>query len=261
MPAVTPFLRLPLFDGPLDLLLHLCRRQELPLAELPVAEVTAQFLAYLEVLDELQVEVAGEFVEMVALLCLLKSREILPSTDLPMEDADADDADADPRAELIARLLEYKRFREAATELEEGPRPRRDFFARSGSPRIPAGLEDVHAPIDTDLTELLGALRDLLEERARSEPIHAVTEAAQSMDGRMREILALLAALDSVSLPFQGLFEQDRSRARVVVSFLAILELARLGHLTLRQGSPLQALRVHRSFEGAPPVLEALDGA
>ncbi len=124
---MTPFLQLNLFEGPLDLLLHLCRRHELSVVDLPIAQVTEQFLAYLDVMEELEIQIAGEFVEMAALLCLIKSRELLPTPDIAPELLDEG---PDPREVLIARLLEYKRFRQAALELGEQPQPRRDYFLR-----------------------------------------------------------------------------------------------------------------------------------
>jgi len=244
--ASPPFLRLPLFDGPLDLLLHLCKRHELPVAELPVAEITTQFLAYLEVLDELQIEVAGEFVEMAALLCLLKSRDLLPPIEIDGDDED--DEGEDPREALIARLLDYRRYREASDLLDDRERAGRDFFVRPLAPRAAAGLDLLDAPLDVDLTELLGALRDLLVERSRAEPIHAVEHPVVPMHLRAEELLDLLAA-GPRELAFAKLFGSATTRAGVVVTFLALLHLALVGQIRLRQVAHLDALRVVRCFD------------
>ena len=257
--AAPPFLHLHLFEGPLDLLLHLCRRHELEVTELPIADVTEQFLAYLEVMGELQVEVAGEFVEMAALLCLLKSREMLPVIDV-LGDED-DEEQEDPRVRLISRLLEYRRYREAARELDGMPRPGRDLFVRGLDPLVASGLGELDAPVEADMTALLSALRDLLEARARGEPIHAVADPALSLVARMRSLLELVAAGPAAGIPFARLFEDGRTRAMVSVSFLAVLELARLRHVRLVQEAHLQRLRVVRRFEGAAPVIEAADGS
>ncbi|MEE2828404.1 MAG: segregation/condensation protein A [Myxococcota bacterium] len=248
----TPFVRLPLFDGPLDLLLHLCKRQEVSVTELRISEVTEQFLAYLEVLEELHIEVAGEFVEIAALLCLIKSREILPRVVIPGEEEE-DEEGADPRAELIARLLNYKRYREAARELEAAPQLHREFFVRRFPPRESAGLEDSDLPIEADLTQLLAALRDLLEERAKGEPVHAAPRPFLSLEVRMNALLQRLGEEDSVA--FARLFDEDRTVAMVVVSFLAILELAKWRHLKVVQDGHLDGIRVERLFEGPPPVI------
>ena len=254
-----PFVHLRLFEGPLDLLLHLCRRHELEVTELPIAQVTEQFLAYLEVMEELQVEVAGEFVEMAALLCLLKSREMLPAIDVPGDEDDEEQED--PRARLIERLLDYRRYREAAAELDRAPRPGRDLFVRGLDPQAASGLQERDAPVEADMTALLAALRDLLEERARGEPIHAVADPALSLVARMRVLLEQLASGPKSGVPFLRLFEEDRTRAMVSVSFLAVLELARLRHVRLVQKAHLQRLRVVRRFEGAPPTVEDADGS
>lgn len=252
MTASPPFLHLPLFDGPLDLLLHLCRRHELEVAALPVAEVTEQFLVYLEVLEELRVEVAGEFVEMAALLCLLKSREMLPPIDLP--DELEDEEGEDPRAALIARLLDYRQFKEAAYELDDAHRPGRDFFGRPMDPRSAAGLSDTDAPIDADLTAMLAALRDLLQERAKAEPVHAVVGPMVPLEERMADVLRQLAA-GPKKTELRRLFGAAVTQAGVVATFLAILHLAHLGHLRLVQPEHLQSIVVVRRFTGPPPVL------
>jgi segregation and condensation protein A len=231
-----PFLRLPLFEGPLDLLLHLCRRHELPLAELPLAEVTTQFLAYLDVMDELELEVAGEFVEMASLLCVLKSRELLPVVETPA--LDLDEPEEDPRAALIFRLLAYKTYREAARELGARPRPGLQWFPRPALLDEPLD-DDSAAPLDCDLTDLLSALRDLVERARRREAVHTVSLAGVPLAERMVEVLSAVRAAGQLDL-FTLLPSGDR--AFVVVTFLAILHLAQERRLRLVQdgrGAPL----------------------
>ena len=230
-----PFLRLPLFEGPLDLLLHLCRRQEMPLAQLPVGEVTAQFLAYLEVMDVLELEVAGEFVEMASLLCLLKSRELLPALDLP--DLEEEEPVDDPRAALIQRLLAYTSFREAASELARRPRPGVDWFPRP-APTPEVTDAPTVAPLDCDLTDLLSALRDLLEATRRRAAVHSVGTAGVPLAQRMAAVLAAVRAAGQLEL--RRVAEGDRPF--VVVTFLAILHLAQERRIRLvqeRHGAPL----------------------
>ena len=253
--SLGPFLHLPLFEGPLDLLLHLCRRHELSVAELPIAEVTEQFLAYLEVMEELQIEVAGEFVEMASVLCLLKSRSILPRLDLPGEDDEDSVEGTDPRAELVQRLLEYRSFRDAADELDRRPRFGWDFFVSSQPPREAAGLSELDAPLDVDLTDLLFALRDLLAERARGEPVHDIGEARLPLEVCMREVIAQLTDSGKGTVQLRHLFVGAVSRAAVVVTFLAILHLAQLGHVRLQQRSHLASIAVMRRWTDAPPAI------
>ena len=235
-----PFVRLPLFEGPLDLLLHLCRRHELPLAALPLAEVTRQFLAYLDVMEELELDVAGEFVEMASLLCLLKSRELLPALDLPV--SDEDEPEEDPRAALILRLLAYKTYREAARELASRPRPGVQWFPRPVLAVEPVD-HDHPAPLDCDLTDLLSALRDLVERARRREAVHRVSIAGVPLAERMAQILAAVRTAGQLDL-FTLLPSGDR--AFVVVTFLAILHLAQDRRLRLVQAG-----------RGAPLLLEA----
>lgn len=252
----APFLRLPLFEGPLDLLLHLCRRHELSLVDLPIAEVTEQFLAYLEVMKELQIEVAGEFVEMAALLCLIKSRELLPKT--PDALLDDDGELEDPRAVLVARLLEYKRYRDAARRMDDLPQLHRDFFVRGQPAREVAGLDDTDRPLDVDLVELLAALRDLLERRNREPPVHEIgAPPGISLEERMEQLLQRIAPHER--LDFAALFEGAADRPAVIVTFLSLLELARLRLVDLLQGDA--GLSILRGFRGAPPRLQEVLGA
>ncbi|MCO4771295.1 MAG: segregation/condensation protein A [Deltaproteobacteria bacterium] len=231
-----PFLRLPLFEGPLDLLLHLCRRQELPLARLALSQVTAQFLAYLELMEELELEVAGEFVETAALLCLLKSREMLPANPL----LDDEEEEHDPRADLIRRLLDYKSFSTAASTLDLLPRRGRDWFARP-APEPVAGSE---GPLDCDLIDLLSALRDLLERSRQRASVHQVAAPLLPLADRMAEVLGQLLAAGGLDL--SRLLPVDADRPLIVVTFLAVLHLAHERRVRLTQVSP-----------GAPILLEA----
>lgn len=230
-----PFLRLPLFEGPLDLLLHLCRRHELPLAELPLGQVTAQFLAYLDVMEELELEVAGEFVEMASLLCLLKSRELLPAVHVAaLEDEEEDE---DPRAALIQRLLAYKTYREAARSLAARPRPGVHWFPRPAQ-TLQVDDDAITAPLDCDLTDLLSALRDLVERGRRRAAVHAVSRPGVPLAQRMAEILTAVRAAGRLDLVAVA----DGDRPFVVVTFLAVLHLAQERHLRLvqeRLGAPL----------------------
>jgi len=253
---VTPFLQLNLFEGPLDLLLHLCRRHELSVVDLPIAQVTEQFLVYLDVMEELEIQVAGEFVEMAALLCLIKSRELLPSNDIASELLDDG---PDPREVLIERLLAYKQYRQAADELSVRPQPNRDYFLRGQSARATAGLQDADPPLDVDLVDLLSALRDLLDRRRATDPPHEVSSGPRiRIEDRMQALLVRLARDGEV--PLEACFEGDATRPSVVATFLALLELARLRVLAVVQAGHLTAITLMKQFEGAPPALGVLRG-
>jgi len=234
-PGQGPFLRLPLFEGPLDLLLHLCRRHELPLAKVPLAQVTAQFLAYLELMEELELGVAGEFVETAALLCLLKSRELLPASP-----ADEDeDEEEDPRVALVQRLLLYRSIQTAAATLDLMPRRGREFFVRP--PGAEAEMED-DAPLDCDLVDLLSALRDLLERGRRRVAVHDVAAPLLPLADRMAEVLRMV--LDAGGVELAALVPDDADRAFIVVTFLAILHLAHERRLVLTQDGRAAPIRL-----------------
>src|SRR2546428_11200581 len=161
--------KLDVFEGPLDLLLHLIKKNEVEIVNIPLATITEQYLAYLEMMRDLRLDVAGEFLVMAATLTLIKSRMLLP----PSED-DADEDEADPRAALVQQLLEYQRYREAALELSERPLLRRDVFAReplTDDPEIVQSVEPTR--LQVTVWELLEALRAVLK-RAQPESVHEV---------------------------------------------------------------------------------------
>ena len=203
------------FEGPLDLLLYLIRRQNLDILDIPIAEISRQYIEYVELLQDLKFDLAAEYLVMAAILCEIKSRMLLPRP--AAEDAEEDD----PRAELVRRLQEYERFRDAALELEELPRAERDFAL------VAAFVEDrsvVMVPPDVDLKEILSALRDVMS-RAEMFSHHHIQAEPLSVRERMTIIMDLLRG--TPYLEFTGLFKPEEGRMGVVVSFLALMELAR----------------------------------
>jgi len=217
-----PFYRVKLdaFEGPLDLLLHLIKKNEVEIVDIPVAKITEQYLAYLEMMRELNLDVAGEFLVMAATLTLIKSRMLLP----PSEDDEAEEPD--PRAELVQQLLEYQRYREAALALGERPLLHRDVFVREPLDE-PEVSESNDAPrLRTTVWELLEAFRTVLK-RAQPEAVHEVITERVSLRDRARALLQALAAARCIE--FESLFEAEVTRFEVVVTFLALLELMKLG--------------------------------
>jgi segregation and condensation protein A len=241
-----------LFEGPLDLLLHLIRLEEVDVTDIPIARIAEQYLEYLDLMRELNLDVAGEYLLMAATLAWIKSRLLLPAE----PGADAGDAAGDPRAELVARLLEYQRFREAARDLDALPRLGRDaFHAGAAGPEAP-GLEE--AEVEVGLLELVEAFRRVIEKApARLRP-HELEVETITVRERMLAVMDLLARTDSAE--FDQLFAGPdgviaRTRALVVATFLALLELARLSALRIYQGlrddgSPAGPIRVRRAEEG-----------
>jgi segregation and condensation protein A len=204
------------FEGPLDLLLYLIRRENLDILEIKVAEITEQYMAYIELMHDMQLELAGEYLVMAAMLAEIKSRMLLPR---PVgHDVEEDD----PRAELIRRLQEYEQIKTAAERMNELPRLERDLFvARAARPELVRS----RAEPDVDLRELLVALAEVLR-RADMYQHHHVQLEPLSVRERMSNVLATVnASADFV--PFGALFRVEEGRMGVVVTFLAILELLR----------------------------------
>jgi segregation and condensation protein A len=224
--------KLPAFEGPLDLLLHLIRQNEVEITDIPVAQIADQYLSYLEMMRELQLDVAAEYLVMAATLALIKSRMLLPP------DGEEEELEGlDPRAELVARLLEYQRYKEAAELLGRRRLLGRDVFDARGAE--PKPVPDAQREIEVGLFELLEAFRQVLDRADEDETVHEVDLTTESFTVRER-VIDIMSTLERVeSLEFAALFTGSAgapSRPLVVASFLAILELARLQAIRIYQG-------------------------
>ena len=220
------------FEGPLDLLLYLIRRQNLDILDIPVAEITRQYVAYIDVMQELRFELAAEYLLMAAILAEIKSRMLLPRP--PSEEG----IEEDPRADLVRRLQEYERFKQAAEDIDALPRTDRDTSPASAF--VPE--RNVHRdPPAVDLREMLLALHDVLK-RAELSTGHAIRRDALSVRQRMGEVLDHLG--DGAFHRFEQLFEAREGRLGVVVTFLSILELAKERLLEIVQEAPLAPIYV-----------------
>ena len=226
------------FEGPLDLLLYLIRRHSLDILDIPMADLTRQYMEYVEAMRATQLELAAEYLLMAALLIEIKSRMLLPRP--PREDAIAPE---DPRAELVRRLLEYERMKKAAYALSEIPVAGRDFsVVEVYIEQIAEKLPGVHV---TDLSE---AWRSILA-RARMSRHHKITREQLSVRAHMSRILKALASGNFVE--FSQLFEPDRGVPLLVVSFLALLELARESLIEITQQTPFDPIYVKLKSERA----------
>lgn len=201
------------FEGPLDLLLYLIRRQNLDILDIGVAEITNQYMQYVELMDAMQFELAAEYLLMAAMLAEIKSRMLLPRSSEVEEDED------DPRANLIRRLQEYERFKQAAEEIDSLPRVERDTWVARVEP--PDLKRDRPLP-DLEMRELLVALGEVLR-RADMYESHQIQRESLSTRERMSDVLEVLRASNFV--PFVSLFKAEEGRLGVVVTFLAIMEL------------------------------------
>jgi segregation and condensation protein A len=226
------------FEGPLDLLLYLIRRQNLDVLDIPLAEITRQYMKYIDLMQDLQLELAGEYLVMAATLAEIKSRMLLPRA------AKADDTEDDPRAELVRRLQEYERFKRAAERLDMLPRLERDVWSAG------ADLRDrkvVRLVPQVTLQEMLLAFRDVV---TRSEMFahHHVQRERLSVRERMTDIVARLA--NSSFVEFVQLFHPEEGRMGVAVTFIAILELVREGLIDIVQQEPFAPIHVRSAAAG-----------
>ncbi|WP_445353965.1 segregation and condensation protein A [Natronospira bacteriovora] len=204
------------FEGPLDLLLYLIKRQNLDVCNIPIAQITSQYMQYVDLMKELRLELAAEYLVMAAMLAEIKSRMLLPR---PVSD-DEDD-EGDPRAELIRRLQEYERYKTAAEDIDAMPRMERDFFQAEGEL---VGRRVVQMVPEVTLKELIYAFKEVLR-RADMFQHHHVQREALSVRQRMSEVLSSLEG--GRFRPFASLFPGNEGRMGVVVTFMAVLELVK----------------------------------
>jgi len=220
------------FEGPLDLLLYLIRRQNLDILDIPITEITRQYIQYIEMLQDIQFELAAEYLVMAAILAEIKSRMLLPRTVLD------DGEESDPRAELVRRLQEYERFKQAAEDLDGLPMEGRDFVT------VEAFVEDktvVRVPPVVELREILAALKDVMG-RAELFTSHQISSEPLSVRERMSRILSALR--ENPYIEFHHLFDPEEGRMGVVVSFLALMELTREQLVDMIQNEPFGQIYV-----------------
>lgn len=223
--------RLDQFEGPLDLLLFFIQRDELDIYDIPIAKITDEFLAYVRILEQIDLDGVGDFLYMAAVLINIKARMLLPSPEL-----DEEGEPIDPRAELVERLLEYVRYKEAAAGLVDQFERRSELFTR-GAAGVDGslGIEVRPRVSDASIFDLVSALRRVLAE-APEEPEHGVTAEVYSIEEQQEFVRLQLQEVDKVS--FVELVHQ-RSKAFIITTFLAILEMAREGTILLRMaGNP-----------------------
>lgn len=246
------------FEGPLDLLLYLIRRQNLDILAINVAAITHQYVEYVELMQAMEIDLAGEYLVMAAMLAEIKSRTLLPRP----PKGDDEDEEEDPRAELIRRLQEYEQLKAAAEELDTLPRLGRDWYlAQAALPELESRV--VHPEVS--LEDLLGALGSMLK-RADLRQSHRISREILSTRDRMSSIMSRLNAEHYT--PFEALFELSEGRAGIIVTFMAILELARESMIEIVQNAPLSPIHVRArlaleagvSGDGIPDNTVSTDG-
>ena len=228
------------FEGPLDLLLYLIRKNEVNIYDIPIALITEQYLGYIELMQELNLDVAGEFLVMAATLIHMKSRTLLPRPDPAQDDV----IEEDPREALVRRLLEHQKYKAAAELLHEREALRSAQYMRPDASVVEAAGDEYEPELEVDLFTLLAAFRGVLE-RANRRPHMVLPPAQISIEDRIHQLLGRLSETEACG--FEELFEDgDGSRAFMIVSFLAVLEMIRLKLIRVFQSGSFGAIRVYK---------------
>ena len=248
LPDDAPRIQLPVFEGPLDLLLYLIRRNKIEIHDIPIAPITRQYMEYLELMRELNLELAGEFMVMAATLIHIKSKMLVP---LSPAEAQGEEEGEDPREALVQRLLEFQRYKEAAGILHQQAEIRAATWTRPES-ALPSFDDAGEEMLEAGLFDLIAAFKELLERR-KTLLAHEIGEGGQSIEQRIDELLELIR--EGESLEFLELFRALESKAEMIVTFLALLELIRLKRVKIYQRGIFGAIRVFR------PVGPLVDGA
>ena len=237
-------IKLDIFEGPLDLLLYLIRKNEIDIYNIPIALITEQYLEYLDIMRSLNLDLAGEYLVLAATLIHIKSRLLLP----PVEGEEEGEEGEDPRTELVRQLLEYQAFKEAALSLEARPLLDRDVFTRGAPAEEPAAAEqEEEVMIEVDVFELVQAFRLIISGLDRTEDMAIDTE-KMSLTDRINEIMERLT--EEKELTFTDLLAERTDRKRIVYTFLAILELMKLRMVRAYQSGPFGVIRLFLAVEG-----------
>lgn len=226
--------KLDAFEGPLDLLLYLIRKNEIDIYDIPIAEITQQYLEMLNLMRTLNLDIAGEYLVMAATLTHIKSKMLLPN---PPGEGDEEAEVEDPRQELVNRLLEYEEFKQAARSLEGRDLLERDVFIRRP-------VDDGEDELELSLFDLIEAVREVLK-RSSQELVHEITLERTSIEEKMTEILDRLSEFGG-EFDFARLFEENTTKGLIILTFLALLELIKMRMVRVYQRKAFHAIRVRR---------------
>jgi segregation and condensation protein A len=244
---------LPEFEGPLDLLLSLIQEHELDILDIPIGFIATKYVEYITLMQQLNIDLASEYLVMAATLAHIKSKMLLPAP--PEDQEEGDEIELDPRADLVRRLLEYQKYKHAAEQLANRELLGRDVFVRAAGNPTPEGQPPL-APVT--LFKLLEAFKRVLD-RAHQTIDHQVQFERLSLTDRINELVDLLRG--QASFVVSSLFEAQRSRAELVVTLLALLEMARLRMIRLAQSGPLEEITVELAVSEEEAVLAAAAAA
>ena len=234
---MTYKVQLEIFEGPLDLLLYLIKKEELDITDIPITKITGQYLEYLNLMGLLDLEIAGDFLLMAATLMQIKSKMLLPP-DPSGEEAE----EADPRAELVRRLLEYKSIKDAADRLRELEAGRREFFTRLG---VEDEIKDGEGGfLEVSLFDLISAFSNVLKDLPK-DAFHQVMKDEFSVADKVQDILGRLMTASKIY--FHSLFQTVKNKLEAITAFLAVLELIRLKEIRVKQQDPFGEIEIERN--------------
>jgi segregation and condensation protein A len=239
LPDDAPRIRLPIFEGPLDLLLFLIRREKIDIHDIPIAPITRQYMEYLDLMRELNLDVAGEFMVMAATLIHIKSKMLVP---IEPTEAEGEEEAVDPREELVRRLLEFQRYKEAAGVLHQQAQIRAAQWTRPDTV-LPAFDDAGEEMLEAGLYDLIAAFKELLDRR-KTLLAHEVESEGPPVEARMEELLAMIR--EGESLEFLELFASLETKIAMITTFLALLELIRLKRVRVYQRGMFGPIRVFR---------------
>lgn len=250
LPSDAPRIQLPVFDGPLDLLLYLIRRDQVDIYDIPIAPITRQYMEYLDLMRELNLDVAGDFMVMAATLIHIKAKMLVP---VDPTEAQGEEEQEDPREALVQRLLEFQRYKEAAGVLHQKAEIRAATWTRSDA-ALPQWGEPGEEVLEAGLFDLVSAFKELLERR-KTLFAHEVADSGKTVDQRMEELMELIREGESVE--FLELFASQETKADMIVTFLALLELIRIKRVRVYQRGVFGAIRVFRPIgpDAAVPAI------
>ncbi len=237
--------KLEIFEGPLDLLLYLIKKDDINIYDIPIAKITAEYLDYLEVMKMLDLDIAGDFILMAATLMHIKSKMLLPPTPGELEDLEEED----PRNELVRRLLEYKKFKEAAMQLGEKEAKQREFFKRivTEEPIIDDGENPF---FEVSVFDLITAFTKILKDIPK-DTFYKVIKDEFTVSEKMHDILHLVVNKELVL--FTDLFKNAKNKFEIVTIFLAILELTRLKEIVFKQSEIFGEIEIYRNIDFMKP--------
>jgi segregation and condensation protein A len=229
--------KLEVFEGPLDLLLHLIRKNELDIYDIPIAMITQQYIEYLELMKTLNLDIAGEFLVMAATLIYIKSRTLLPSS------LEEEDSDEDPRAQLVRQLLEYQRFKNVAQQLRGYEEAQQEIFTHQVTQPEDVSSSDEDSSLEVSLFELLRCFKEVMERVGQADTYEIA--APDNITVEQQANLILNKALIHHQLNFEDLFDGEQTKLQLIITFLALLELIRNQQVLVRQPVPFGQILIY----------------